>query len=43
MKSYNIPEFMTGPVEITPQKFADVLKNEEGDAVKYVQKLKNLR
>lgn len=39
MKSYNIPEFMTGPVEITPQRFADVLKNEEGDAVKYVQKL----
>ena len=40
MKSYNIPEFMTGPVEITPQTFADVLKNQEGEPVKYVQKLK---
>ena len=28
MKSYNIPEFMRGPVEITPQQFADVLKND---------------
>lgn len=26
MKSYNIPEFMSGPVTITPQQFADVLK-----------------
>ena len=40
MKSYNIPEFMTGPVEITPQTFADVLKNQEGEPVKSVQKLK---
>ena len=31
MRCYNIPEFMTGPVVITPQAFADVLK---GDAVK---------
>jgi hypothetical protein len=30
---------MTGPVTITPQKFADVLKNEEGEPVEYVQKL----
>jgi hypothetical protein len=41
MKSYNIPELMRGPVEITPQRFADVLINEEGEPVKYVQKLKN--
>jgi tricorn protease-like protein len=36
MRSYNIPEFMKGPVTITPQAFADVLK---GDAVnvKYVR------
>jgi hypothetical protein len=38
MKSYNIPEFMRGPVTIKPQSFADVLKG-EGDPVKYVQKL----
>ena len=38
MRSYNIPEFMHGPVTISPQTFADVLK---GDAVnvKYVQQL----
>ena len=30
MRSYNIPEFMSGPVTITPQTFADVFK---GDAV----------
>ena len=29
MKSYNIPEFMLGPVTITPQQFADVLKNDD--------------
>jgi hypothetical protein len=40
MKSYNIPEFMRGPVIIKPQDFADVLKS-EGDPVKYVQKLSN--
>ena len=28
MKSYNVPEFMRGPVTITPQTFADVLKND---------------
>lgn len=38
MKSYNIPEFMHGPVTISPQHFADVLKN-EGEPVKYVQHL----
>ena len=38
MKSYNIPEFMRGPVTIKPQSFADVLKG-EGEPVKYVQKL----
>jgi hypothetical protein len=38
MKCYNIPEFMHGPVTITPQKFADVLKG-EGENVKYVEQL----
>ena len=38
MKSYNIPEFMRGPVTISPQTFADVLKN-DGERVKYVQQL----
>ena len=38
MKSYNIPEFMRGPVTIRPQAFADVLKG-DGEPVKYVQKL----
>lgn len=28
MKSYNIPELMTGPVTVTPQQFADVLKTD---------------
>ena len=28
MKSYNIPELMTGPVTVSPQTFADVLKTE---------------
>jgi len=28
MRSYNIPEFMSGPVTITPHQFADVLKDE---------------
>ena len=28
MKSYNVPEFMCGPVTVTPQTFADVLKGE---------------
>ena len=34
MKSYNIPEFMRGPVTITPQQFAELLKT-EGVPVKY--------
>ena len=38
MKSYNIPEFMRGPVTINPQSFADVLKK-DGEKVKYVQQL----
>lgn len=38
MKSYNVPEFMRGPVTIKPQSFADVLKG-DGEPVKYVQKL----
>ena len=34
LRSYNIPEFMRGPVTIKPQTFADILKG-EGDPVKY--------
>ena len=26
MRSYNIPEFMKGPVDITPQEFASAVK-----------------
>lgn len=39
LKSYNIPEFMKGAVEFTPQEFADVLKGEATD-VKFVSKQK---
>ena len=28
MKSYNVPELMRGPVEVSPQQFADILKTE---------------
>ena len=28
MKSYNVPELMSGPVEVSPQQFAKVLKTE---------------
>ena len=35
MKSYNIPEFMRGPVTITPQEFADVLKNDNVEPAKF--------
>ncbi|MBR5062098.1 MAG: PD40 domain-containing protein [Prevotella sp.] len=38
MRSYNIPEFMSGSVTIKPQTFADILKG-DGIAVKYVQQL----
>ena len=38
LKSYNIPEFMKGPVTIKPQRFADVLK-QEAKPVKYVNRL----
>ena len=41
MKSYNIPEFMRGRVEVKPQEFASVLKGSDGEAVKYVQKLRS--
>ena len=37
LKSYNIPEFMRGPVTIKPQQFADALK-QDGEAVKYKSK-----
>jgi Tol biopolymer transport system component len=36
MKSYNIPEFMNGRVETSPQEFARVLKANDGEPVKYV-------
>ncbi|MBR6319508.1 MAG: PD40 domain-containing protein [Prevotella sp.] len=39
MKSYNIPEFMSGPVEISPQQFADVLKASDGEPVTYIKNL----
>lgn len=32
MKSYNVPEFMRGPVEVKPQEFADMLKKEATQA-----------
>ncbi len=38
LRSYNIPEFMHGPVTISPQSFADVLKS-SGAPVKYVRQL----
>ncbi len=38
LKSYNVPEFMRGPVIIKPQQFADVLK-QEAEPVKYVNRL----
>ena len=40
MKSYNIPEFMGGPVKHDPQDFARILRKEEGQRVQYVQKLR---
>ena len=36
LRCYNIPEFMRGPVTISPQTFADVLKG-EGEPVRYGQ------
>ena len=38
LRSYNIPEFMSGPVTIAPQAFARVLSG-EGEPVKYVTRL----
>lgn len=40
MKSYNIPEFMKGHVDVRPQTFADVLKGSDGEPVKYVKSLR---
>ena len=37
LRCYNIPEFMRGPVTITPQTFAKILKG-EAEPVKYVGK-----
>ena len=39
MKSYNIPEFMHGPVTLEPQQIADILKNDDVPPVKYVNHL----
>ena len=36
MRSYNVPEFMSGPVTITPHQFADILKG-EAIPVKYAR------
>ena len=41
LKCYNIPEFMAGPVTISPQTFADVLKSDGEAPVKYVHRLRN--
>ena len=38
LRCYNIPEFMRGPVTISPQTFADLLKG-DGEPVKYVPTL----
>ena len=38
LRSYNIPEFMQGPVTIRPQDFSDVLKR-DGELVRYVRQL----
>ena len=38
LKSYNIPEFMLGPVTIRPQQFADAIR-QEAKPVKYVGSL----
>ena len=38
LRSYNIPEFMQGPVTISPQDFSDVLKR-DGEPVRYVRQL----
>ena len=38
MRSYNVPEFMSGAVQIRPQTFADAIKG-DGVPVKYVQHL----
>lgn len=35
MKSYNIPEFMRGPVTVKPQDIADVMRNDNVEPVKY--------
>ena len=35
IKSYNIPEFMRGPVKYKPQDFAKVLRKEKGQRVQY--------
>lgn len=39
MKSYNIPEFLNGPVRYKPQDFAKILKNDEVSPVVYVKSL----
>ena len=39
LKSYNVPELMRGPVTISPQQFADAIK-EEGQPSKYVGRLR---
>ncbi len=40
LKSYNIPEFMRGPVNHSPQEFANVLKGSDGEPVRYVNGLR---
>ena len=40
MKCFNIPEFMKGPVKVSPQSFADILRGSGEPPVKYVQQLR---
>ena len=34
-ESYNVVEFMNGPVDISPRDFANTLKGSEGEKVKF--------
>jgi hypothetical protein len=38
-KSYNVPEFMKGPITITPQQFASAIKR-KAEPAKFVSQFK---
>ena len=40
MKCFNIPEFMKGPVKVSPQSIADVLRSQGESSVSYVPQLR---